>query len=153
MRVADIERWSLPNLLTYADRNAMAHSIETRLPYLAPDLAVLGLAMPSEVLVHDGWTKWPLRKALAAKGGQIPAWRRGKRWFGVPQAAWLDGPLAAEVRTWRATPHPLWEAFADPGGLRSFATDWDAHRGAAAWDDQVFSMVSLDRFLRTFFPV
>jgi asparagine synthetase B (glutamine-hydrolysing) len=151
MRVADIERWSLPNLLSYADRNAMAHGVETRLPFLAPGLVALALAMPDDVLVHDGWTKWPLRRALADRGGAEPAWRRGKRWFGVPQAAWLDGPLREAVRAWIQEPHPLWEAFADPAAVRALADAWPAHRGAAAWDDAVFTMVALDRFLHRFF--
>ena len=59
MRIADIERWSLPNLLTFADRNAMAHGVEMRLPFLAPGLVALSLAMPEDVLVRGGWTKWP----------------------------------------------------------------------------------------------
>lgn len=50
MRHADIGIWSLPNLLAFADRNAMAHSIETRLPFLDPDVAVLSMAMPGSVL-------------------------------------------------------------------------------------------------------
>ena len=152
MRMADIERWSLPNLLTFADRNAMAHGVEMRLPFLAPGLVALSLAMPDDVLVHDGWTKWPLRKALAARGGAVPAWRQGKRWFGVPQAAWLDGALAEPVREWIDSPHPLWGSFADEAGLRAFAKTWREHRGEPAWDDAVFLMVALDRFLRQFFP-
>ena len=52
MRIADVERWSLPNLLAFVDRSAMAHSVETRLPFLDPDLVALSLAMPDDVLVH-----------------------------------------------------------------------------------------------------
>ncbi len=152
MRIADIERWSLPNLLTFADRNAMAHGVEMRLPFLAPALVALSLAMPDDVLVRDGWTKWPLRRALADVGGAVPAWRRGKRWFGVPQAAWLDDALREPVRAWAESPHRLWSSFADSAGLRAFATTSKAHRGEPAWDDAVFSMVALDRFLHRFFP-
>ena len=47
--------------------------------------------------MRDGWSKWPLRQALADRNGAVPAWRRGKKWFGVPQRAWLRGPLAAQV--------------------------------------------------------
>jgi asparagine synthase (glutamine-hydrolysing) len=151
MREADIERWSLPNLLSFADRNAMAHSVEMRLPFLAPGLVALALAMPEDVLIHDGWTKWPLRRALAGRGGAVPAWRRGKRWFGVPQAAWLDGALREHVREWTDQPHPLWESFTDPVALRALVGAWAAHRGEPAWDDTVFTMVALDRFLRRFF--
>jgi asparagine synthase (glutamine-hydrolysing) len=152
MRVADIERWSLPNLLSFADRNAMAHGVETRLPFLAPSVVALALAMPADVLVHDGWSKWPLRRALDRRGGAEAAWRRGKRWFGVPQAAWLDGPLGAQVRSWVERPHALWESFADPSVIRRLAAAWPSRRGIPAWDDAIFNLVALDRFLHRFFP-
>jgi asparagine synthase (glutamine-hydrolysing) len=148
MRLDDIRRWSLPNLLSYVDRNAMANSIETRLPFLDPGLAALSLAMPADVLVHRGWTKWPLRRALDARGGAEPAWRRGKRWFGAPQATWLRGSLRPHVEAWRRDPHPAWAEFTDPREMRRLHRAWPPRRPSPAWDDQVFQMVALDRFLR-----
>jgi asparagine synthase (glutamine-hydrolysing) len=150
LRVADIDRWSLPNLLSYVDRSAMAFGVETRLPYLDPEVASLALAMPVDVLVRDGWSKWPLRQALADRGGATPAWRRGKRWFGVPQRAWLHGPLAPLVDQWRRDPHPLWADLVDVAAMRGYADDiLGRGRRSAAADDQVFELVALDRFFRT----
>ena len=152
MRVADIERWSLPNLLAYVDRSAMAFGVETRLPYLDPEVVTLALAMPAAVLLRDGWSKWPLRRVLADRGGAAPAWRRGKRWFDVPQRAWLRGPLTPYVDQWRRDPHPLWAEIVDPTAMRRYADEWSRrHRPRAAQDDQVFQLVALDRFLRTWF--
>jgi asparagine synthase (glutamine-hydrolysing) len=153
MRIADVERWSLPNLLPYVDRSAMAHGVETRLPFLDPAVAVLSVAMPSDVLIRDGWTKWPLRQTLAMLGGSDPAGRRGKRWFGVPQRAWLRGPLASAVDTWRRAPSPMWDSFTDTAAVRACGDRWlAATRTSPALDDQVFAMVSLDRFFRVWFP-
>jgi asparagine synthase (glutamine-hydrolysing) len=152
MRLADIERWSLPNLLSFLDRNAMAHSVETRLPFLDHELVALVLAMPSDVLIHDGWTKWPVRRMLAAAGGGPVAWRRGKAWFGVPQAAWLRGPLAPHVVELARDPHPLWADLAGPGGLDRFHDAWSRRDPGPAWDDAMFTLVALDRFLRVWFP-
>ena len=150
MRVADIDRWSLPNLLSYVDRSAMAFGVETRLPYLDPAVATLALAMPTDVLVRDGWSKWPLRQALADRNGSAPAWRRGKRWFGVPQRAWLRGPLMSLVDEWRHHPHPLWTDLVDVAAMRRDADEWHgSRRRSAAVDDQVFALVALDRFFRT----
>lgn len=154
MRLADIDRWSLPNLLAYVDRNAMAHGVETRLPFLDPDVATVALAMPSTVLVRDGWTKWPLRQALANQGGATPAWRRGKRWFGLPQQAWLRDSLREQVDAWRRDPHPMWAELVEPAPLQAWADAWAARRRPiVAWDDRIFEMVALDRFLRTWFRV
>lgn len=153
MRLADVDRWSLPNLLSYVDRSAMAHGVETRLPFLDPEVATLALAMPGNVLVRDGWTKWPLRKVLADRGGAAPAWRRGKRWFGVPQRAWLRSTLMPQVDAWRREPHPMWADLVDTGRMRAAADSWlERRRTGAAWDDQVFELVALDRFLRVWFP-
>jgi asparagine synthase (glutamine-hydrolysing) len=152
IRLQDIRRWSLPNLLSYLDRNAMAHSVETRLPYLDPRVAALGLAMPADLLLHDGWTKWPLRRVLAAHGGSAPAWRRGKQWFGAPQASWLRSSLRGEVESWSQDPHPAWAEIVEPRDLRRLGSAWSVRRPGAAWDDRIFEMVALERFLRRWFP-
>jgi asparagine synthase (glutamine-hydrolysing) len=153
IRLADITRWSLPNLLSYVDRNAMSHSVETRLPYLDPGLVALALAMPPDVLIRDGWTKWPLRRALAASGVAGPAWRRGKQWFGAPQAAWLRSSLDESLAAWSRDPHPLWGEIVDVDDLRGLVAQWRVRRPAAAWDDRIFEMLALERFLRTWFAV
>ena len=153
VRLQDIRRWSLPNLLAYADRNAMAHSVETRLPYLDPHLAALALALPGDELIRDGWTKWPLRQVLAADGADGPAWRRGKQWFGAPQGAWLRSSLRAVVADWVRDPHPAWAEIVEPGDLDRLASRWRDRRPTAAWDDRIFEMVGLERFLRVWFPV
>jgi asparagine synthase (glutamine-hydrolysing) len=147
-RVQDIRRWSLPNLLAYADRNAMANSVETRLPYLDADLVALSLAMPDDLLYRHGWTKWPLRAALASRAGRTPAWSPGKRWFSAPQAAWLRGPLLKHVDSWLKDPHQLWDCIVDGSELRRFQSAWQQRTPSYSWDDQVFKMVSLDRFFR-----
>jgi asparagine synthase (glutamine-hydrolysing) len=134
------------------DRNAMAHGVETRLPYLDPRLATLALALPPEMLVRDGWTKWPLRHTLAARGGAVPAWRRGKRWFGAPQSLWLQGALKPLVKAFSEDPHPAWGSIADPSDLRRILSAWAVRPPSATWDDQIFEMLSLERFLRVWLP-
>jgi hypothetical protein len=108
--------------------------------------------MPPNVILRGGWSKWPLRKVLADRDGAGPAWRRGKRWFDVPQRAWLRGALRPQVDQWRRDPHPLWAEFADPRAMRHYADQWwHRRRLGPALDDQVFQLVALDRFLRTWF--
>jgi asparagine synthase (glutamine-hydrolysing) len=147
MRHADITTWSLPNLLAFADRNAMAHSIETRLPFLDPDVAVTSLAMPGSVLFRDGWTKWPLRRHLARRGASGPAWRRGKRWFDLPSDAWLDGPLRPAIDGLRADPHPAWAEYVDAAELRATVATLAGAPGAGA-SDELMRLLALERFFR-----
>ena len=152
MRIDDIRRWSLPNLLSYEDRNAMAHSVETRLPYLDPSVVELSLAMPESVLFNDGWTKWPLREVLARRGAPEVAWRRAKRQFFVPQASWLRTELTPMLTELRTNPHPSWNSLVDRGALSAFLDGWTTQPSGSASDEACFQLLAIDRFLRTFFP-
>ncbi len=86
-------REHLPALLHYEDRNSMAFSIETRLPFLDYRFVELGLALPGKTKIDDGWTKLALRRAFDADLPAQVVWRRDKVQFSVPQDAWLAGPL------------------------------------------------------------
>ncbi|KQY35268.1 hypothetical protein ASD21_10760 [Caulobacter sp. Root1455] len=84
-----LARASLPALLRFEDRNAMAHGVESRLPYLAPRVVDLALGMTAETKMRDGWTKDVLRRAAT---GLIPdkiARRRRKLGFVTPQDQWM----------------------------------------------------------------
>jgi asparagine synthase (glutamine-hydrolysing) len=61
--------YNLPVLLTYADRNAMAHSVETRLPFLFHELVNFVLSCPKELIYNNATTKVILRKAIQ---GTVP---------------------------------------------------------------------------------
>jgi len=51
----------LPSLLHIDDRASMAHSVESRAPFLDHRLVEYVMAVPSVYKVHDGWMKWLLR--------------------------------------------------------------------------------------------
>jgi asparagine synthase (glutamine-hydrolysing) len=73
----------LPMLLRYEDKNAMAYSVETRLPFLDPDLVEFVLNLSMLLKVKGGWSKYGLRKGME---GLLPPeiiWRRGKVGFEV----------------------------------------------------------------------
>jgi len=84
---------SLPQLLRYADRNAMAFSRETRFPFLDHDLVDWCIGLPDEAYINNGWQKWILR--ASAEGLLPPAiqWRADKVGYAAPLDVWLRGPL------------------------------------------------------------
>jgi len=92
---------SLPQLLRYADRDSMAHSLEVRLPLLDRRIAEFALSAPPEYLVGGGRTKRILRDAVRDVVPAEVLARRDKVGFEPPQASWLSTPaaraLAAEV--------------------------------------------------------
>jgi asparagine synthase (glutamine-hydrolysing) len=81
---------SLPMLLRYEDRNSMAWSIESRVPFLTPALAEFLLALPEEYLISkDGVTKHVFREAMRAIVPDSILDRRDKIGFATPEQRWL----------------------------------------------------------------
>ena len=85
----DITTYSLPSLLRYEDRNSMAFSIESRVPFLDNELVDLILSLPPSFKIKNGWSKAILRRSLR---DYLPDKIRHRRWkvgFTMPEVAWL----------------------------------------------------------------
>ena len=96
----DTVRTGLRELLRYEDRNSMAFSIESRVPFLTPALAEFALGMPDDYLIApDGTGKLVLRRSLRGLVPDPILERRDKIGFATPEAAWLGAidPWANEV--------------------------------------------------------
>ena len=80
--------------LVKVDRGTMAYGLETRAPFLDPELVRLTCEMPSSLKVRRLTTKYVLKRAMV---GRLPdaVLTRRKQGFGVPLAQWLRGPLRA----------------------------------------------------------
>jgi len=83
----------LGELLRYADRNSMAHGREVRLPFLSHELVEFIFSLPSHFKIHNGWTKWILRKTVEKKLPAEIVWRKDKIGFEPPQKSWMEHPL------------------------------------------------------------
>jgi len=81
----EIQGVQLSHLLKYADRNSMAFSIETRLPFLDYRLVEFALSIPMGLLIHDGWTKNIVREGLKRIIPDEIRRRKDKIGFEVPQ--------------------------------------------------------------------
>ena len=79
----------LEELLRYADRNSMAHGREVRLPFLNHELVQFIFSLPANYKIHDGWTKWLLRKAMDKKLPDAVVWRKDKVGYETPQQQWM----------------------------------------------------------------
>jgi asparagine synthase (glutamine-hydrolysing) len=83
----------LEQLLRYADRNSMAHGREVRLPFLYHDLVEFIFSLPVSLKLHNGFTKWILRKLMSDKlPGEI-VWTKRKTGFEPPQREWMKHPM------------------------------------------------------------
>jgi asparagine synthase (glutamine-hydrolysing) len=81
---------SLPALLRYEDRNSMAFSIESRVPFLTPALVNFVLALPEEYLISsDGTRKAVFRQAMRGIVPDAVLDRSDKVGFVTPEKQWL----------------------------------------------------------------
>jgi asparagine synthase (glutamine-hydrolysing) len=86
---------SLPNLLHYEDRNSMAFSIESRVPFLDHRLVEAGLALLPENKINKGVTKFMLRESMKGIIPNAIYERQDKKAFNTPgEVRWLRGPMA-----------------------------------------------------------
>jgi len=82
---------SLPHLLRYEDRNSMAHSIESRVPFLTPAMAQFLLNLPEAYLIsHQGISKAVFREAMRGIVPEVVLARKDKIGFATPERAWLQ---------------------------------------------------------------
>jgi asparagine synthase (glutamine-hydrolysing) len=82
----------LGELLRYADRNAMAHGREVRLPFLSHDLVEFVFSLPATFKIRKGRTKWLLRESMKSRLPSAIINRTDKIGFEPPQQNWMETP-------------------------------------------------------------
>tara|TARA_B110000003_G_scaffold269317_1_gene300174 strand:+ start:1948 stop:3759 length:1812 start_codon:yes stop_codon:yes gene_type:complete len=80
----------LQDLLRFADRNSMANSVETRLPFLNHELVDFVLSLPSEYKFKNGYTKALLREAMKDKLPNEIIFRKEKVGYETPKYNWQE---------------------------------------------------------------
>jgi asparagine synthase (glutamine-hydrolysing) len=141
---ADQHEWLPHNLLAKVDRASMAHSLEARVPYLDHRVVEWAAALPDELKIQGGTTKFILRRAF---GESVPEriLERGKQGFDLPLADWIRGPL-------RSLTHDLmtrerlarWEGLRPDAALEMLSRHMD---GKQDFGLPLFNIVSILLFL------
>jgi asparagine synthase (glutamine-hydrolysing) len=81
----------LHGLLLIEDKLSMAHSLESRVPFLDNELVDLALTIPATLKLEGGVSKSLLRKAMRGRLPE-PVLARGKTGFVPPQGTWFKQP-------------------------------------------------------------
>ena len=97
----DLVRYSLPALLRFEDRNSMAHSIESRVPFLDPRLVEFCLDLPTLFKIEGGRSKRVLREAMVEEVPEKILKRTSKLGFGGSYKSWVID-LAPRILEWTA---------------------------------------------------
>jgi len=134
-----VQRDPLPIFLRVEDRNASAHSIEARVPFLDHRLVSLAFSLAPEWRVRGSLNKFVLREAMRGRIPEAVRARRDKMGFPTAAAEWLRGELYEPAR----------EVVTDPSFNLSSVIDGtqvarmlEAHKaGVADHSDEVFRAV------------
>jgi asparagine synthase (glutamine-hydrolysing) len=89
----DIKTYLPGDLLVKADRMSMAHSLESRSPFLDHILAEWAARLPEQYKV-SGLTGKVLLRDTFKESLPKEVNQRGKQGFGIPVSAWCRGPLS-----------------------------------------------------------
>jgi asparagine synthase (glutamine-hydrolysing) len=138
MMYADTRSYLPDDILVKVDRAAMSVSLETRVPFLDPQVAAAAWRIDSATHRADGRGKWILRQILSR---YVPReeFERPKKGFSTPIGQWLR----AELRDWA-------EALIEPSRLRRegffdanvVARRWSQHQsGRTEWGFQLWSVL------------
>lgn len=136
----------LPQLLRHGDRNAMAHSIESRVPFLTREMAEFCLSLPEHYLVDDtGCSKSVFRRAMRGIVPDAILDRRDKIGFATPERQWLESLgdwVDAALKQAEAVPYLRMDAA---------RREWQAIRnGRSAFNWRVWRWLCYTRWVQLF---
>ena len=135
----------LCSLLRYEDRNSMAHSIESRVPFLTPKLVGFLYSLPEDFLIDEtGMGKRVFRLAMR---GIVPEGilnRRDKIGFATPERTWLESlwPWVQEILSGEMAKS------LEAVKLNDFLREWQAvFEGKKRFDWRLWRMINLIRWM------
>jgi asparagine synthase (glutamine-hydrolysing) len=108
----------LHGLLIVEDRLSMAHSVESRVPFLDNRLVDLCLKLPPDTKLRNGSAKWILKEALR---GLLPdeVLNRRKQGFTPPDASWYRGETKRYIEDLLLSSATLERDLFEPSALKA----------------------------------
>lgn len=139
---------TIPTLLHYEDRASMAHSIESRVPYLDYRLVELGLNLKPKFLVNKNISRPLFRKSLS---GSLPAEiikRTDKLGYPTPFNKWSRTCLNKPINETLMNPGSLIKEYLNIDLLKKRLTEHQEGKIDYSWD--LWRILSLENFLRLY---
>lgn len=88
--ITELTHTQLPHILHMDDKGYMAHSIETRIPFLDYRYIELALKIKPDYKIKNGYTKYIIRKMMDGKMPESVTWRTNKMGFPFPIQKYLN---------------------------------------------------------------
>ena len=138
MMLQDMRSYLPDDILCKVDRAAMGVSLETRTPFLDPDVIALAARLPMAMKIRDCQGKWALRQVLYQ---HVPREmiERPKAGFAIPIGIWLRGPLRDWAEELLSHEHLAEDGFFDPEIIRQ---TWAEHlSGRSDWTTRLWAIL------------
>ena len=140
MMVQDMRSYLPDDILCKVDRAAMGISLETRVPFLDPDVVALSTQLPVSMKIRDGRGKWALRQVLYRHVPETII-DRPKAGFAVPLGSWLRGPLRDWAEELLSSERLAADGLLNPGPIRRA---WADHlSGRRDWSQRLWVILML----------
>jgi asparagine synthase (glutamine-hydrolysing) len=140
---------NLPALLHYEDRNSMAFSLESRVPYLDVRLVEYAASLPLSQKIRGGCTKAALRAAIKGLVPESVRCRGDKMGFVTPEESWMKDdlrPFMLDIFSSECfKDRPYWDADAVLQDYQAFLA------GTSAYSPEIWRIACTELWLRTFF--
>lgn len=146
MRDLDVHSYLPGAVLAKVDRMTMAHGLETRSPFLDPEVAAFAARLPASLAGSAMRLKPMLRDLLARRSP--PAWaRRPKKGFGLPSSAWSQAAMINLCDELLLAPEACVRGLLDEQALRAWV---DRQRQPQAFSVyQAWMLLVLELWLRS----
>lgn len=97
MQYNELRGTQLTHILRMDDRNYMAFSMESRVPFIDYRYVESAVSIPEEMKIKDGFTKYLMRKYIEGKLPDEVVWRKNKMGWPSPRDRWIERLNKTEV--------------------------------------------------------
>jgi len=145
LSLAELESINLPMLLRFEDRNSMAHSIESRVPFLDYRLVSFVLSLPTNHKIKKGVTKYVLREAMKNILPKKIYERKDKMGFVTAENKWVQDhrvQFVSELKKAKQVLSPILK----PKQFDKFVLDFES----AKTPSSPWRIITLSRWVKLF---
>jgi len=144
----DVTSLTTPCLLRYEDKNSMAHSLESRVPFFDHKVVEYIFNLPIDQKIKFGWNRFIYRNAMKGIIPEMNRLRRSKVGFTNPESEWIQRKSDKFMEVFQSESfkaRPYWKA-------DKVIEDFDRYlKGELAGDDLYFwRLFSVETWMRTY---